>query len=252
MAAAARSGLDGTSALQASVLAMSLTLVASRPIALSAPWAHDIRNALAVASLHLETLERLAGASGRKAASAAQATLRRAAGLCNASLDEPGALEPRRRTVDLMPVLREICAQLGALAPPKLKIRIPSETHCLVTGDVTDLYRALFNLLQNAVTAARHGAVMHEIRIDIVRDEAIVVVTIADDGPGLPAGVRRNLFRRGTRSASGGSGFGIAIARELAERNGARLTLDQAAPGTRYRLELAAAPRVAQKFAAAV
>lgn len=221
---------------------MTLVLVAANPAPAPAPsaqWAHDIRNALAVASLHLETLERLSGAAGRKAASAAQATLTRATGLCNASLTDkaPGA-GPRRTSFDLMPILREIAAVLGGVAPAPFAVRVPAETRCMVVGSPTDLYRTVFNLVQNAVTAARRGAVMSEVRIDIVRDDMTVIVTVADDGPGLPATVRRSLFRRQARSASGGSGFGIAIARELAERNGARLTLDESVGGTCYRLEL--------------
>src|SRR3569833_241809 len=193
---------------------MSLTLVSLQSAAPSAQWAHDIRNALTVASLHLETLERLVGAPGRKAVNAAHATLKRAAGLCDAPLSDSDATRTRRRSAAHMPVLREIGALLGGVAPTHLSIRIPAEPHCLVVGDATDLYRALFNLMQNAVTAARRGVAMREIRVDFVRDDATVVVTIADDGPGLPAGVRRTLFRRGTASAPGGSGFGIAIARE--------------------------------------
>jgi signal transduction histidine kinase len=231
---------------------MSLTLVTSHAVAPSAQWAHDIRNALAIASLHLETLEYLSGAPGRKAASAAQATLRRATGLCDASLADADAMTRPRRAVDLMPVLREIRTLLGGLAPAHLAIRIPAEPRCHVLGDATDLYRTLFNLVQNAVTAARRGAPMSEVRIDLVRDDATVVLCIADDGPGLPAAVRRALFRRGTTSTTGGNGSGIAIARELAERNGARLTLDEAAPGTRYRLELTAGERAAQGLATAI
>lgn len=235
---------------------MTLVLVAANPAPAPAPsaqWAHDIRNALAVASLHLETLERLSGAAGRKAASAAQATLSRATGLCNASLTDkaPGA-RGRRAGFDLMPVLREIAAVLGGVTPTAFTIRIPTESRCMVLADPTDLYRALFNLVQNAVTAARDGAAMTEVRIDIVRDDATAIVTIADDGPGLPVAVRRALFRRKARSATGGSGFGIAIARELAERNGARLTLDETARGTCYRLELAGLRGVPRALAKAV
>ena len=235
---------------------MTLVLVAANPAPAPAPspqWAHDIRNALAVASLHLETLERLSGAAGRKAASAAQATLSRATGLCNASLADkaPGA-RGRRAGFDLMPVLREIAAVLGGVTPAAFTIRIPTESRCMVLGDPTDLYRAMFNLVQNAVTAARNGAAMTEVRIDIVRDDATAIVTIADNGPGLPATVRRALFRRQARSAASRSGFGIAIARELAERNGARLTLDETARGTCYRLELASLSGVSRALPAAV
>src|SRR5262245_33929515 len=48
---------------------------------------HDLRNLLATVGLHLETLQRLCGPSGTKAADAAQALLTRGAALCNKALD---------------------------------------------------------------------------------------------------------------------------------------------------------------------
>ena len=61
---------------------------------------------------------------------------------------------------------------------------------------------------------------------------------IADDGPGLPKAIRASLFQPqpGT-SATGGSGLGLSIARELAERNGGMLQLAASARGTTFVLE---------------
>src|ERR1700761_970617 len=61
-----------------------LTLAASRRIALPpAQWAHDIRNLLTTIGLHLDSLERLAGPQGTKAAGAMHTLIARAAVMCS-------------------------------------------------------------------------------------------------------------------------------------------------------------------------
>lgn len=209
-------------------------------------WAHDIRNALAVTGLHLETLERLSGSAGRKAASAAQAVMKRASELCNASLAQTGRTGQGnpRRGFDLMQTIKEIAAILEPTIPQGFEIRIAPQAMCMVVGNPTDVYRILFNLIQNAVSAARNGARMTFVAVGIEYQVPMVAVRIVDDGPGLPKVIKSRLFRQ-TASTTGGSGLGIAIARELAERNGATLRLTDGASGTSYVLELAGLRAVA-------
>src|SRR3974377_188229 len=88
-----------------------LTLVA-RPSqsTLRPALAHDIRNAMAVIGLNIEMLERLAGPSGGRAASAANHLLMRVAALCNDSLRE-NANEfsaPRRTSLDIVETIRQV------------------------------------------------------------------------------------------------------------------------------------------------
>lgn len=203
-------------------------------------WAHDIRNALAITSLHLETLERLSGSSGRKAASAAQAVMKRAVGMCNASLTP--ALRPyqgsRRRGFDLIATLKEIVAILEPVAPEGFEIRLPAFATCMVTADPSDIFRIIFNLVQNAIAVARKDRGLTYVSIEIRYEGPEVAVRIFDDGPGLPKAVRSKLFRP-TASTSDGNGFGIAIARELAERNGATLKLADHGAGASFVLKLA-------------
>ena len=219
-----------------------LTLASVTPALDAMPsrqWAHDIRNALAVTGLHLETLERLSGSAGRKAASAAQAVMKRASDLCNASIAQPArpGQGSRRRGFDLMLTIKEIAAILEPTVPQGFEIRIPPQAMCMVLGDPTDIYRILFNLVQNAAAVARSGARITFVSIDIEHQATMVAVRIVDDGPGLPKAIKSRLFRQ-TEFTTGGSGLGIAIARELAERNGASLRLTEGSRGTSYVLEL--------------
>lgn len=224
---------------------LTLAAVNASPNAPPAPgWshdiAHDIRNALAVSTLHLETLERLAGPEGRKAASAAQAVLARAAAMCSASLAAGRRADrgAQRRGFDLIKVIREIAATLAPTAPAGFRILTPPDTQCVVLAEPDDIFRIIFNLVHNAIGVARCGGAIGEVRIDIRRSGSSVAIHISDDGPGLPGPVRAALFRRRDGGAVADHGFGIAIARELAERNGSTLRLDPRAGGAGYVFEL--------------
>jgi signal transduction histidine kinase len=212
----------------------------------AAQWAHDIRNALAITSLHLETLERLSGTGGRKAANAALAVMKRATGLCNASLAQARRTDQagRRRGFDLIKTIKEVATILEPIVPDEFEIRMTAMATCMVMGDPTDVYRIVFNLVQNAIAVARSGRGMSHVGIDIAYDGPSVTVRISDDGPGLPKQIRAKLFRQ-QASTTGGNGLGIAIARELAERNGATLRLADCAKGTTYVLELVGARAMA-------
>jgi signal transduction histidine kinase len=106
-------------------------------------------------------------------------------------------------------------------------------------GDEAQLGRAVGNLLDNAVRHA-HRAVT----VTLAESNGDAVLTVADDGPGIPAGERERVFQRFTRlddarSANGGAGLGLAIARDIAERHAGSLTLDENfSPGARFVLRL--------------
>jgi signal transduction histidine kinase len=106
-----------------------------------------------------------------------------------------------------------------------------------------DLDEMLGNLLDNACKWARS-----RVRIESSEDNQTVVIVVDDDGPGLPAELRDKVLKRGVRAdeAAPGSGFGLAIVRDLAELHGGSISLT-ASPlgGVRARLILpsGAAPR---------
>jgi signal transduction histidine kinase len=201
--------------------------------------AHDIRNALTTIGLHLETLERLAGTAGAKAAGAGHALVAKAATLCNLAIESETGSEgrSRRTAVDMAHVARDVAALLEATMPAGFEVDIESDGRVMALADPNAAFRILFNLVNNAVTVARTNAKLRKLNVSIIRDGATLVVRIADDGPGLPAAVRKALFKP-VESAT--SGQGLAIVRQLVERSGGTITLDPAAKGTTFLVTLPA------------
>jgi two-component system, OmpR family, sensor kinase len=94
-------------------------------------------------------------------------------------------------------------------------------------------------LLDNAL---RHTPAGTTVRVSAGVDSAGAALTVADEGPGLPAG--RPVFDRFvTGGESRGAGLGLAIARELAERMGGSLRSSENGSGATFTLELPEAPR---------
>ncbi|HEY7248780.1 MAG TPA: HAMP domain-containing sensor histidine kinase [Xanthobacteraceae bacterium] len=221
-----------------------LALVASTPACPpAAQLAHDLRNALAGIGLHLETLQRLSGPGGAKAADAAYALLTRCTSLCNIALDcADGAADTvRRRRVDLLQTARQVADLLAPGAPRGFCFDIDERAAGWVLADPNDVFRILFNLMNNAVTVAtRNPRAMKSIAIRVGAAGKLVTAEISDNGPGLPPRIKSRLFRvESSQSNAARHGCGLAIARELAERNGGSLTLAPSAKGARFELTLA-------------
>lgn len=219
-----------------------LTLAASNPTLASMPphqWTHDIRNILGTIGLHLETLEKLSGPAGAKAANAALALISRGGGMCAGALAEANGARhsSRPRGFDLAKTIKEVVALLEPTAPAGFKFRVESNESHIALGDQTEVFRILFNLAQNAVAAARRRTRLSQLSISVARKATGIAVRIADDGPGLPKTTKEALFRSPVEKGAT-SGFGLAIARELAERNGGSLTYVDGAKGATFVLEL--------------
>ena len=228
---------------------MSQLALASQPASIGlAPWAHDIRNTLATVGLHLETLERLSGGRGRDVAHAAHALMSRAAAMCTEAVKQSARAElvGQPRAFDVMKTIVQIADLLQPTAPEGFGICVIGSGSFRAFANQQDVFRMVFNLLHNAISIARRTAgeerQMRSVTLLIERTGAMISVRIADDGPGLPAHVRDSLFRRRDPHITG-NGMGLAIARELAERNGGVLKLADSARGTTFLLELRAAGR---------
>jgi two-component system sensor histidine kinase KdpD len=93
----------------------------------------------------------------------------------------------------------------------------------LLEFDAVLIERVLTNLLENAIKYAPGSAVV----IEANRRNGDVAVTVADDGPGIPAGSEETIFKMFERgrheSHLAGVGLGLAISRAIVEAHGGRL-----------------------------
>jgi two-component system, OmpR family, sensor kinase len=96
------------------------------------------------------------------------------------------------------------------------------------------LAQVIRNLLSNA---HRHAGPGGRVALSARADEEKLIVTVDDDGPGIPPAQRERVFDRFHRSeaardrASGGSGLGLGIARSIVERHGGRIWVDDSPLG---------------------
>ncbi len=209
--------------------------------------AHELRSPLANIRTELEVAQRLADRTDWTAVTAnLLADTERLSRLVDdllllARLDEMPAARGTG-PVDLAVLVTEVAARYPA--PP---VRVVSSPGPLWTaGNEAELRRVLANLVDNAVRHARGSVVLAA----EPHDAAYHLVTVTDDGPGIPTADRGRVFGRFTRlddgrgREDGGAGLGLAIVRELVRRAGGTITLADAdgPSGLRVRLLLPATP----------
>jgi signal transduction histidine kinase len=117
---------------------------------------------------------------------------------------------------------------------------------CVVTGEAEGLRRMLRNLIDNALRYAKSG-----VEVSARREAGEAVLTVSDDGPGIPPADRERAFDRFVRlddarsrdeAETGGAGLGLAIVRAIARTHGGSAHLEGASPGLRAVVRLPAAP----------
>ncbi|YCK39154.1 sensor histidine kinase [Actinomadura sp. ATCC 39365] len=201
-----------------------------RQRALVSDAAHELRSPLASIRLQLEVaLGHPEGQDWRETAEGVLEDALRLSRLAEdllalARLDERGGVPARDEPVNLDEVVRQVAERYG-------EARLTACDPVVVRGDALDLSRVLTNLMDNAV---RHTSSKVEVALT-----ADGVLTVTDDGPGIPEQDRERVFNRFTRLDSGrsrdegGAGLGLAIVRETVRAHGGTVVLQDAAPGLR-------------------
>ena len=131
---------------------------------------------------------------------------------------DSGALELAPEPIDLTDAVASAAHDLrDLLKGHRIELRVPTDLP-LVRADPRLLHHILLNLLANAAT---HGGAAGTITLSGVRTPSHVVLSIEDDGPGLPPALGDRVFEAFTKGTgddrSGGSGLGLAIAKAFAD-----------------------------------
>lgn len=206
---------------------------------------HDLRNILASAQLMSDRLAKSEDPRVRKLSPRLISALDRAIALSRDTLSfarmEPSAL--KIEAVDLRKLVDEVFEDTASIAVD-MRNEIPEAT--VVAGDPTQLYRALFNIVRNAVEALTPAdeTVSGVGRVDVAAraDDGRLIISVSDNGPGMPETAKAHVFEpfKGSNKP-GGSGLGVAIAHEILRAHDGELRLARSdAGGVTFELVLPA------------
>ena len=128
-----------------------------------------------------------------------------------------------KRRVDLAALVESVCDDLIDLGMP-VEVNINGSAPCLCRP--SEIRRAARNLIENA---ARYGG---EARVTLVTEGDSFVVTVNDNGPGIPQDRLEEVFEPFVRleasrsNATGGAGLGLTLARSIAREHGGDVVLE--------------------------
>ena len=196
--------------------------------------AHEIHNPLTPMRLWLQELgaASLAEPGGEKLAQEAVAILldqvERLSKLAGRFKD---LAEDRPFRMEEVPLERTVSAVYLALKPVAEKagvtvhIKVPPEIRAVV--DEGALYQVLFNLLSNAIEAQQGKEGQVFVQCSAAESSAAeVILAIEDQGGGLPPEVAAAPFTPYLTTKEGGTGLGLLVCRDLAQRMGGRLLIE--------------------------
>jgi two-component system OmpR family sensor kinase len=221
---------------------------------------HELRTPLTSVLANLELLQASLGDPGqaedREVVDSALRSSRRMSRLVGDLLllarADAGRLDKHRRC-DLAEVVGEAAAEAAALMGERT-LTIDNDRPLRVEGSPDELHRMILNLLDNA---ARHTPAGATIELSLRDEGGDAVVEVADDGPGIPEAMRKQIFDRFVRgegpadTARGtGTGLGLAIVSAVTASHGGTVEVTESESGGalfRIRIPLADSEQVVTK-----
>lgn len=188
---------------------------------------HELRNPLAAAITGAALVCEMVDADDPRHAvvSGVVGELQRVSQLLDSYLTFARSGEPRSERVALKTVSDSV-----VLGRPGVTAVVAPEV--VVRGDQVLLTRVFENLVDNARQVGASA-----VRIRAHGGEAKVVVSVEDDGPGVPAELRRKIFQPGV-SRRGSTGLGLSIVAETVAAHGGQIRCEPVAQGARFVFEL--------------
>jgi signal transduction histidine kinase len=148
------------------------------------------------------------------------------------------------RTVNLVEIAHEVVELYDAAAEQSGScLTMTGNGEVLAIGDRDLIFDAIANLVDNAI---KHGRAGGQVVVACETANGSPVVSIADNGPGIPADQHEQVFKRFYRLEQSrytpGNGLGLSLVSAVARLHGARIEMFDNSPGLQFKLWFAAPP----------
>ena len=127
-------------------------------------------------------------------------------------------------TVEVAPVLEQVMRMMSLLAQKKgTELTYRMEGNCRVSATKGEVHQVIYNLTDNAV---KYSGKNGKVRVELRHEDHDVVLTVADNGPGIPEEDLPKVFERFYRvdkarsRAAGGTGLGLSIVQDTVKKRG--------------------------------
>jgi signal transduction histidine kinase len=136
-------------------------------------------------------------------------------------------------SVNLVDIATAVVELFDAAAEGKnVQLSVVSRGPVRVTGDGDLLFDTLSNLVDNAIKYVPEAG---KVIVDVTEEDDCAVISVGDDGPGIPADEHQHVFKRFYRlersRGTPGNGLGLSLVAAVARLHGARISLSDNAPG---------------------
>lgn len=202
---------------------------------------HELRTPLSIIKGYAETLAGGGADAGevRKFAAVIEKHADRLAALVEDLLTisglESGRIAIERQRMHLAALVLRVLDELAPKARARsvtLTSTVPEST--TIFADAGRMQQVLVNLVENAINYGREGGA---VTVAAVPDERETVVSVCDNGPGIPPEARERVFERFYRldkarsRERGGTGLGLSIVKHIALAHGGRVWVTEAPGG---------------------
>ncbi len=148
------------------------------------------------------------------------------------SLFEKQAIELKKEDFDLKTLAEEVVASMRLQFEKyqaKVEMKSPEEVSFRLKADKLHFTSVIYNLLDNALKYSQPGPVL---QVDLATEEDLLVLSVTDNGIGIPAAYQARVFEKFFRVPTGdhhnvkGYGLGLSYVAYVVERQGGAILLD--------------------------
>lgn len=207
---------------------------------LAATLVHEIKGPLAIADGYIQLLQnQVRDDRSRDICQKVRSQLEHIDHLVQGLLYVARAQRPNRRPCRPEEIVRNAISLIHATALARgVEIRVSGLARTPeIHADPGQISQLILNLLLNALEALPLGGIIW-VRLRYLASLQAVVLTVADNGPGIPEDIKDRLFEPFVTTKEGGTGLGLAICRNIVDQHGGRIRIHSGKKGTLVRVTL--------------